>query len=164
MDKEAVDLQAFTREWYPKTRKIILLLVNQGICAENAQQNLWFKICTGWPFEHVQDLNTYICAMARHCVIDEQARAKRHDHAVLTEAMAASLGPSPYAYTLARERVTAVRKALTRMTPAMQITAALHWWQGLTIKEIAQKLNIPQATVRSRIRTIRVALTPTTDQ
>jgi RNA polymerase sigma-70 factor (ECF subfamily) len=48
--------------------------------------------------------------------------------------------------------------ALRRIPLELQIVLELHYWEGLSTRELADAMEIPQGTVKSRLRRAREAL------
>ena len=68
------------------------------------------------------------------------------------------LGPSPSSFAGRREEQRLLLEALRRIPLALQITLELHYWEGLSGSELATALEIPEGTVRSRLRRARELL------
>jgi RNA polymerase sigma-70 factor (ECF subfamily) len=63
----------------------------------------------------------------------------------------AALGNAPIDAAADRERAVAVREAIDRLTPTSRDALVLFYFQGLAYEEIAQALEVPLGTVKSRI-------------
>lgn len=62
------------------------------------------------------------------------------------------LDPSPSTVVVEREEQRLLAEALRRIPLSFQVTLELYYWQELTAPEISEVLEIPEGTVRSRIR------------
>lgn len=71
---------------------------------------------------------------------------------------AADLGPSPSTALARRKEQRLLLQALRRIPLELQIVLELHYWEGLTTSELADAMEIPQGTVKSRLRRAREAL------
>jgi RNA polymerase sigma-70 factor (ECF subfamily) len=62
-------------------------------------------------------------------------------------------GDNPRAETelLRSERHGALRRAVTDLEPALQETVALHYFQGLSLREVGSVMGLPTGTVKSRV-------------
>lgn len=65
------------------------------------------------------------------------------------------LGPTPSSIAAQREAQRQLVQALQRVPVETQILLELFYWEGLRSPEIAQVLEIPEGTVRSRLRRAR---------
>jgi RNA polymerase sigma-70 factor (ECF subfamily) len=61
-------------------------------------------------------------------------------------------GPSPFSDAVAAERRTRVRRALAQLGPAERRVVELSFFHGLTHSEIAERLQEPLGTTKTRIR------------
>jgi RNA polymerase sigma-70 factor (ECF subfamily) len=72
--------------------------------------------------------------------------------------------PSPEERALVAEQGNEVRAALTQLREDYRIVLALRFYQGFSLQEIAQTLDIPLGTVKSRlsvgVHRLRAILTP----
>lgn len=65
------------------------------------------------------------------------------------------LNPSPSAVAAKQSEQRLVLDALRRIPMDLQIALELHYWEGLKGPELARVLDIPEGTVRSRLRRAR---------
>jgi RNA polymerase sigma factor (sigma-70 family) len=70
----------------------------------------------------------------------------------------ADLGPSPSTALARHKEQRLLLQALRRIPIELQIVLELHYWEGLTTNELAEAMEIPQGTVKSRLRRAREAL------
>jgi RNA polymerase sigma-70 factor (ECF subfamily) len=71
---------------------------------------------------------------------------------------AADMGPSPSTALARHKEQRLLLQALRRIPLELQIVLELHYWEDLTTSELADALEIPQGTVKSRLRRAREAL------
>ena len=60
-------------------------------------------------------------------------------------------GPDAEVGLVRDERRRAVRRAVARLDPVLRETVALHYFQGLSLREASAVLGIPAGTVKSRV-------------
>ncbi len=70
----------------------------------------------------------------------------------------ADLGPSPSSALARHKEQRLLLSALRRIPLDLQIVLELHYWEGLSTNELAEAMEIPQGTVKSRLRRGREAL------
>lgn len=70
----------------------------------------------------------------------------------------ADVGPSPSTALAKRKEQRLLLLALRRIPLELQIVLELHYWEGLSTRELADAMEIPQGTVKSRLRRAREAL------
>ena len=68
------------------------------------------------------------------------------------------LATSPSRLMAKREELRLLAAALRRIPIDLQIVIELHYWEGLTTRELRQVLQIPEGTVKSRLRRARECL------
>ena len=103
---------------------------------------------------------TYLLGIARHVLIDYLRTAPRRQlgELDLSDLVLADLAPiGDDAIAMKRERRLLLR-ALRQLKFPLQIVLELHYWEALTTTEIAEVLDEPVGTVRTRLRTGRLAL------
>ncbi len=62
------------------------------------------------------------------------------------------ISPSPSAVAAKHDEQRLILEALRRIPVDLQIALELHYWEGMTGPELARVLDIPEGTVRSRLR------------
>jgi RNA polymerase sigma-70 factor (ECF subfamily) len=72
--------------------------------------------------------------------------------------MPVSVEVSPYAALEARDRVSMLREAMTSLPDTLRTAVLLRDIQELTYQEIADQLELPEGTVKSRINRGRTEL------
>jgi RNA polymerase sigma factor (sigma-70 family) len=105
------------------------------------------------------NVRAYVLGIARHVLYDHYRAvyqtAARIDFA---ERSVADLKPGPSS-VLARERQTRLLLLALRQIPLeCQVLVELYYWEELTAREVAEILEIPEGTVRSRLRRARQLL------
>ena len=101
---------------------------------------------------------TYLYTAARSKLYDHYARRGHPRDRSYVEVSAADLATSIGGKVLAREEQRLLLEALRRLPLDMQIAVELHYFEGLRGPQIARVLDIPEGTVRSRLRLARKRL------
>ncbi len=127
--------------------------------AEDLAQEVFFRVFrTLDKFDPGQgSLNVWLYRVARNLLIDHY-RATRRDR--LTDSLEKEEGtmeltdkraPSPHRMAELGELRDTLQQALTRLSPDLREAIIMRDIQGLDYREIAQVLDIPDGTVKSRI-------------
>jgi RNA polymerase sigma-70 factor (ECF subfamily) len=100
-------------------------------------------------------LSTFLWRIAVNLCLDEQRRAGRRsteplDGPGLGREPVSGL-PSPSAIAAQRERAELVRRALGRLSDGTRAVVVLRHYEGLKFREIAEVLEVPVGTVKSRM-------------
>lgn len=105
-------------------------------------------------FQGRSSLQTWIFAIARNCWLDCLRRKKTAKTMINVEntdiADDAAQGPTAVAANV--ELAHAVATAMAQLPPEQREPLAMRESQGLTFAQIAQTLDLPVATVKSRVR------------
>jgi RNA polymerase sigma-70 factor (ECF subfamily) len=114
-------------------------------------------------FDRRANFSTWLISVSRNLCIDHYRSMRReHDvvaHDVDASAVAtASSTDSPLVALERRDRVSLLRAALDRLTPSLRTAVMLRDIQELTYQEIADRLDLPEGTVKSRINRGRTEL------
>ncbi len=102
---------------------------------------------------------TFLFVIARHELyryLRERLRDRERfdpEHTTLE-----GLVPSPSSGAARAELELLVLTALRRVPVDMQVALELHYWEDLTTRELAETLEVPEGTIKSRIQRGRVAL------
>jgi RNA polymerase sigma-70 factor (ECF subfamily) len=156
-DKEALE-ELYTR-YSTGVYSLARFMLRQEALAEEATQdiflNIWLKASSYNPDRG--EPRAWIMSVAHHKVVDI-IRSRRRNIAVTDpkEYETLDLLPSSQMPTdeeaelnLERERI---RKALSSLPPAQREVIILAYYGGYSQSEIAQKLNQPLGTVKTRVR------------
>ena len=103
-------------------------------------------------FRRQSSFRTFLFAIARHRLLKHRERfARRGPMAeIVEEPIAAGAGPNTLLCERAEQR--ALLRALRRIPLDLQVLLELYYWEDLTSAELADILEIPHGTVRSRLR------------
>ena len=105
-------------------------------------------------FRHGARLSTFLWRIAVNLCLDEQRRSGRRATASLdgmTDPEPASALPPPPAVAAQHERAELVRQALGRLSERTRAVVVLRHYEGLRFREIAEVLDVPVGTVKSRM-------------
>jgi len=108
----------------------------------------------------VRSFRGYILGIARHHLFDhlrgEQRKLRRE--AELENFVVDDGAATPEAWVCAKREQRVLLRALRRMPLPVQLALELRYWERMSDGEIAEVLEIPIGTVKSRIAAGRVAL------
>jgi RNA polymerase sigma-70 factor (ECF subfamily) len=106
-----------------------------------------------------RSFRAYLFGIARRQLIYHFRRTRRESDRFdpMTESVGDAEG-SPSRAAAARQEQRFVLEALVRLPLDLQITLELHYWEGLTVGEIADVLEVPPGTVKSRLHRARELL------
>jgi RNA polymerase sigma factor (sigma-70 family) len=127
------------------------VLGDRALAEEATQQAFLQAWRAAASFEPSRELGPWLATIARRAAIDIHRREARHAHSTLEETDPAvsglvSLPPSvDQIYD-----VWQVRQALDELSPQEADLVRLQHMEGLTHSEIAERLNLPVGTVKSR--------------
>jgi RNA polymerase sigma-70 factor (ECF subfamily) len=115
--------------------------------AEDATQEALLLAWRGWP--RLRDPERFGAWFDRILVNVCYERLRRHRRGRTVE-LPEDLGGGAdvAAGALARD---SVGRALLRLTPQQRVVVVLRYWRDLSIEEIAERLDVPSGTVRSRL-------------
>jgi RNA polymerase sigma-70 factor (ECF subfamily) len=106
-------------------------------------------------YRHGGRVSTFLWRIAVNLCLDEQRRSGRRPTEPLDGLTAgcepASDLPSPSAAAARHERAELVRRALERLSERTRAVVVLRHYEGLKFREIAEVLDIPVGTVKSRM-------------
>ncbi|RMG96353.1 MAG: RNA polymerase sigma factor [Deltaproteobacteria bacterium] len=130
--------------------------------AEDLTQQTFEAIVAGRDrFRGDSSFRTYLFSVARkklysHLRTRTRAQGRLVDAAEVSSA--AISGPSPSTVAAAREEHRVLLAALRRLPVEMQVAIELFYWEGMGVVEIAEVLEIPVGTVKSRLQRARARL------
>lgn len=100
----------------------------------------------------IDGFKAFLLTIARRQLIDHLRGKYRHaQHFEPLMVSVHDLGQTPSQAVAAREEGRLLLRALQRLPVEMQMTVELHYWEHLTEPQIAEVLEIPRGTVKSRL-------------
>ena len=164
-DRSALD--ALLRRHYPRLRALCQRLTGDPTDADDACQDALVALVRGLPrFDGRSSFATWAYRVTANSCLDELRRRRRRPRPhPPDEEGAVALADGRFAAPLADvgERVAAridVDAALARLAPEFRVAVVLRDLCELSYGEIAELLDVPVGTVRSRIARGRAALLP----
>jgi len=143
--------QLFER-WFERLYRFFCNKVGQDV-DDLVQETLFQCVRSRDTFRAESSFRTYVFAVARHCLLryrDKFARAG--DAAEFDQSRVRALDASPATLACERQEQRALLRALRRLPLELQVLLELYYWDDLTSAELAEILQIPHGTVRSRLR------------
>jgi RNA polymerase sigma-70 factor, ECF subfamily len=115
---------------------------------------------------------TWLTTLARNLLVDHFRRSRQDratdsidanweqagDEMPALSTRLEDAGPSPHSTAVSRQTAAIVQQALTKLSPELREAVILRDLQDMDYKEIAQVLNVPEGTVKSRISRGRAEL------
>ena len=161
-DQSAWD--AIVRLYWRKVFNIAYKFVGRHDEAEDLTQDVFLKLFKSLKtFDRRANFSTWLISVSRNLCIDHY-RSMRREHDVVTHDVDASTlanastVESPHARLERRDRVSLLRAALDRLAPSLRTAVMLRDIQELSYQEIADRLGVPEGTVKSRINRGRTEL------
>ena len=102
-------------------------------------------------------VSTWLFSIAHHRVIDETRRRRRHEesqspHDVQLLAEQTDEAGDPSGFVIKQMRRSKIKEALSSLRPEQRDVVVFAYYGGLTQSEIAEKLDQPLGTVKTRMR------------
>jgi RNA polymerase sigma-70 factor (ECF subfamily) len=105
--------------------------------------------------DRIVSFRAYVLGIARHVLLEYLRQTHREAHRLelleLLELSVHDLGVTPSEAAAMREEQRLLLTALQRLPLEIQMAVELFYWEQLPEKEIAEVLDIPQGTVKSRL-------------
>jgi RNA polymerase sigma factor (sigma-70 family) len=104
-------------------------------------------------FRGEASLLTFLLTIARHELYAYwKKRQRRAEELDIGELSVEDLGPSPSRLVAEKRERALLARALRAIPLELQIVLELHYWEDLTGPELAAVLEVPEGTVRSRLK------------
>ena len=156
--------ETIVRLYWRKVFNVAYKFVGRHDEAEDLAQDVFLKLFKSLKtFDRRANFSTWLISVSRNLCIDHY-RSMRREHDVVTHDVDASTlaNPSttdnPLVLLERRDRVLLLRTALDRLAPALRMAVMLRDIQELSYQEIAERLGVPEGTVKSRINRGRTEL------
>jgi RNA polymerase sigma-70 factor (ECF subfamily) len=132
--------------------------------AEDLTQDIFLKIFKSLSsFDRRANFQTWLISVSRNLCIDHYRSVRKERETIDRDVDPGDLMPvsaevSPYAQLEHRDRVSMLREAMTALPETLRTAVLLRDIQELTYQEIADRLTLPEGTVKSRINRGRTEL------
>jgi RNA polymerase sigma-70 factor (ECF subfamily) len=147
-----------------KVFNIAYKFVGRHDLAEDLTQEIFLKLYKSLDtFDRRANFQTWLISVARNLCIDYYRSARKEREAINREIDPADLTPVSTDVSVDsrlehRDRVRLLRQALDRLPPALRTAVMLRDIHELSYQEIADRLRLPEGTVKSRINRGRTEL------
>ena len=125
--------------------------------AEDLTQEILLKVFKSLDkFNRDADFSTWLSSVARNYCIDHYRAGKREREVVVEDLVAfdlavATSGTNPQRLLEDRDRRSFLRRGLDMLPGKLREAVVLRDLQGLSYQEMAERLGLPEGTVKSRI-------------
>ncbi len=103
-------------------------------------------------FRNDASIKTYLIAIAKRRLYSYWASRSRQKKVEVGASSVQDMSPSPSSLVARRQTDRALLDALRRIPLDLQVVLELHYWEEMTGPQLAGILDIPEGTVRSRLR------------
>jgi RNA polymerase sigma-70 factor (ECF subfamily) len=155
---------AIVRQHWRKVFNIAYKFVGRHDLAEDLTQDVFLKLYRSLgTFDRRANFQTWLISVSRNLCIDHYRSSRKEREAINrdvdpNELTPVAHGPNAHAQLEQRDRVTTLRTALALLPPTLRTAVMLRDLEELTYQEIADRLRVPEGTVKSRINRGRTEL------
>jgi RNA polymerase sigma-70 factor (ECF subfamily) len=156
--------ETIVRQHWRKVFNIAYKFVGKHDEAEDLTQEIFLKIFRSLDtFDRRANFHTWLVSVSRNLCIDHYRSVRKERETIDRDVDASSLSPaaavaSPIAALEQRDRVTLLRQALLALPETLRSAVVMRDIQELSYQEIAERLDLPEGTVKSRINRGRTEL------
>ena len=130
----------------------------QGDASDLVQKTFLACVEAGEGFRRHSSFRTFLFAIARNQLYRHWRNRRGSKELDFGATSLADLGPTPSRLALDKQQHRLLLEALRAVPLEQQILVELHYWEGMSGSQLAEVLEIPEGTVRSRLRLAREAL------
>jgi RNA polymerase sigma factor (sigma-70 family) len=156
--------EAIVRQYWRKVFNVAYKFVGKHDAAEDLSQDIFLKIFKSLDtFDRRANFQTWLISISRNLCIDHYRSVRKERETIDREVDANELAPpsqepGPVAALEQRDRVVLLREALSTLPETLRTAVLMRDIQELSYQEIADKLRLPEGTVKSRINRGRTEL------
>jgi RNA polymerase sigma-70 factor (ECF subfamily) len=161
-DQAAWDL--IVRQNWRKVFNVAYKFVGRHDEAEDLTQDIFLKIFRALAtFDRRANFQTWIISISRNLCIDHYRSVRKERQTIAREVDAGELQPAssdrgPYQAAEHQDLRGLLRRALQKLPTTLRTAVVLRDLQELSYQEIADRLGLPEGTVKSRINRGRIEL------
>ncbi len=163
MDDDPEAFAELVQRWQKPIQNLCTRMVGDSHRGEDLTQETFARLfAKRKSYEARSKLSTFLWRIALNICYDELRRLRRRGETPLEAAASGgdddlptidieADGPGPHDDLVGQERAAAVRDALQRIGEPYRAVLVLRHYEGLKFREIADVLEIPEGTVKSRM-------------
>jgi RNA polymerase sigma-70 factor, ECF subfamily len=161
-DQQAWDV--IVKTYWRKVFNVAYKFVGKHDEAEDLTQDIFLKLFKSLEtFDRRANFQTWLISVSRNLCIDHYRSVRKERETIDRDVDAGELSPvsaeiGPYAVLEQSDRRELLRQALDQLAPTLRSAVLLRDIQELSYQEIADQLNLPEGTVKSRINRGRLEL------
>jgi RNA polymerase sigma-70 factor (ECF subfamily) len=156
--------EQIVRQYWRKVFNVAYKFVGKHDEAEDLTQDIFFKIFKSLDtFDRRANFQTWLISISRNLCIDHYRSVRKERETIDRDVDAADLAPAgaepgPVAALEQRDRVTLLKQAMSALPESLRTAVLMRDIQELSYQEIADRLRLPEGTVKSRINRGRTEL------
>ena len=148
---------ALFERWFDTLFRFFRNKAGEGV--EDLVHDTFLACVNGKAFRGQASFRTWLFTVARHTLYAHLKKQQRRGEELdVQEVSIASLGTSPSGLLHRKGEEKLLLHALRAIPVDLQIALELFYWEDMPAPEIAEVLEIPEGTVRSRLRRAKEAL------
>jgi RNA polymerase sigma factor (sigma-70 family) len=151
---DALAAERLIGRYGPRLHNFFASKVASGV-EDLLQQTLSDCVAARWHIEEDGDRNSFrgfLFTVARRRLLNHYRQWMRRGHRLEPlEHSIADVEPSVSELVAARDRQRRLQWALQQLPIDSQVALELHYWEGLSVAEIAQVVDAPTGTVKARL-------------
>ena len=152
--------QELFRHSYRVVSRYLRNKVGGAVHGDLVQKTFLACLSSSQQFRGESSFRTYLLGIAHHTLVDHfraarRAAAREPDGArgpELDDLIVADTFAEPNAVVSRRQEHRILLSALRRLPFPAQVVLELHYWESLTLREMAEVLRAPLGTVKTRLR------------
>jgi RNA polymerase sigma-70 factor (ECF subfamily) len=156
--------EAIVRQHWRKVFNVAYKFVGRHDEAEDLAQDIFLKIFKSLDtFDRRANFQTWLISVSRNLCIDHYRSVRKERETIDREVDTSELAPAapepgPIAALEQRDRVMLLRQAMAALPDTLRTAVMMRDIQELSYQEIADRLDLPEGTVKSRINRGRMEL------
>src|SRR5437660_6307069 len=161
---DQVAWEEIVRTYWRKVFNVAYKFVGKHDQAEDLAQDIFLKIFKSLDtFDRRANFQTWLISVSRNLCIDHYRSVRKERETIDRDVDANELTPAsreegPIAALEHRDRVALLRQALAALPDTLRTAVLMRDIQELSYQEIAERLRLPEGTVKSRINRGRTEL------
>jgi RNA polymerase sigma-70 factor (ECF subfamily) len=161
---DQVAWEQIVRQHWRKVFNLAYKFVGRHDEAEDLTQDIFLKIFKALhTFDRRANFQTWLISISRNLCIDHYRSVRKERETMARDVDASMLTPvsrdrGPYRQLEDSDLQRQIRQALEELAPSLRQAVELRDLQELSYQEIADKLELPEGTVKSRINRGRLEL------